>query len=438
MLGRRPADRPILIRAPTLLLVLALGACDAVERTLATATPRERYAERLRMAGLDSTAVTREWQAAATRAISAAPLISPPFEEAGYFASGRPDARGYRLRVRRGQRILATFGVTGSRSGILFADLFELADSAAPERIASADSGATTLDTEIARDGEVVLRLQPEVLSGGRYTVTIRLSATLGFPVRGVDPGAIRSRFGAERDAGRRSHEGVDIFAARGTTVVAAHGGRAVWVGTNELGGNVVMIRDRERGLGHYYAHLDSQLVSEGELVTRGQPIGFVGNTGNARTTPPHLHFGIYQRGRGAIDPSPFIVPPDSIAAPVRVDQALVGTWIRTSRAASLQAAPSGSDIRPLEPRTALQALGGSGRAYRVRLPDGMEGFVATDRVEAARPLGRVMSGRLREHPDTASVEVASATSASPADVIARYDAFDLVRIDGVEGWRER
>ena len=438
MLGRGQGDGAILSRTLALAVVFAVGACDAVERTLATASPRERYAERLRMAGLDSTALTREWQAAATRALSTAPLVTAPFEEAGYFASARPDARGYRVRVRRGQRLVATFGMTGSRSGILFADLFELADSALPSRIESADSGATILEAEAARDGELVLRLQPELLSGGRYSVTIRLSATLGFPVRGADPGAIRSRFGAERDAGQRSHEGVDIFAPRGTTVVAAHGGVAVWVGQNELGGNVVMIRDRERGLGHYYAHLDSQLVVEGEVVTRGQPIGLVGNSGNARTTPPHLHFGIYERRRGAIDPAPFIISPDSTADPVRVDEALVGSWIRTSRAASLQAAPAGAEVRALEPGIALLALGGSGRSFRIRLPDGVEAFVAADRVEAARPLRRVETGTIRESPDTASAEVANATKASPAEVIARYEAFDLVRVAGVEGWRRR
>src|SRR5687768_7683875 len=423
MLGRGQGDGAILSRTLALAVVFAVGACDAVERTLATASPRERYAERLRMAGLDSTALTREWQAAATRALSTAPLVTAPFEEAGYFASARPDARGYRVRVRRGQRLVATFGMTGSRSGILFADLFELADSALPSRIESADSGATILEAEAARDGELVLRLQPELLSGGRYSVTIRLSATLGFPVRGADPGAIRSRFGAERDAGQRSHEGVDIFAPRGTTVVAAHGGVAVWVGQNELGGNVVMIRDRERGLGHYYAHLDSQLV---------------GNSGNARTTPPHLHFGIYERRRGAIDPAPFIISPDSTADPVRVDEALVGSWIRTSRAASLQAAPAGAEVRALEPGIALLALGGSGRSFRIRLPDGVEAFVAADRVEAARALRRVETGTIRESPDTASAEVANATKASPAEVIARYEAFDLVRVAGVEGWRRR
>ena len=45
-----------------------------------------------------------------------------------------------------------------------------------------------------------------------------------------------------------------------------------------------------------YYAHLDTQLVAPGQIVRAGDPIGTIGNTGNAITTPPHLHFGVFLR----------------------------------------------------------------------------------------------------------------------------------------------
>jgi murein DD-endopeptidase MepM/ murein hydrolase activator NlpD len=57
-----------------------------------------------------------------------------------------------------------------------------------------------------------------------------------------------------------------------------------------------------------YYAHLDRHAVSAGQRVRKGEIVGFIGNTGNARTTAPHLHFGIYRRGQGAIDPLYYVV----------------------------------------------------------------------------------------------------------------------------------
>lgn len=117
----------------------------------------------------------------------------------------------------------------------------------------------------------------------------------------------MRSVFGDPRDAGARSHEGVDIFAPRGSAVVAVADGWVTSTRTNRLGGNVVWQWDPFRGQAIYYAHLDSQAVAAGDRVRAGDAIGRVGNTGNARSTPPHLHLGLYRPIEGAIDPLPFI-----------------------------------------------------------------------------------------------------------------------------------
>jgi murein DD-endopeptidase MepM/ murein hydrolase activator NlpD len=132
-------------------------------------------------------------------------------------------------------------------------------------------------------------------------------TAALTFPVSGVGSSAVRSFFRDPRDNNTREHHGIDIFAPRNTPVLAASDGVVSSVGTNRLGGNVVWIWDPERGQSHYYAHLEAQAVSVGERVNAGDVVGYVGNTGNARTTPPHLHFGIYSRGEGPIDPLPFV-----------------------------------------------------------------------------------------------------------------------------------
>ena len=104
------------------------------------------------------------------------------------------------------------------------------------------------------------------------------------FPVAGRDEQAAQSFWGATRDAGRRSHQGVDIFAPRGTPVVAATAGVVTRVGQNALGGNVIFLVESGRRWAFYYAHLDRQLVAEGTRVAAGDTLGLVGNTGNARS----------------------------------------------------------------------------------------------------------------------------------------------------------
>jgi murein DD-endopeptidase MepM/ murein hydrolase activator NlpD len=124
-------------------------------------------------------------------------------------------------------------------------------------------------------------------------------------PVRGVRPKALRDTWHGARSGGRK-HEGIDIFARRGTEVQSATEGIVLRVGTNQLGGLVVWVL----GPGaqrHYYAHLDRFAdVSTGMQIKAGTVLGYVGNTGNAAATPPHLHYGVYETG-GAINPYPVL-----------------------------------------------------------------------------------------------------------------------------------
>jgi murein DD-endopeptidase MepM/ murein hydrolase activator NlpD len=120
--------------------------------------------------------------------------------------------------------------------------------------------------------------------------------AHLRNPVLTPHPIRITNSWGNPRSGGRH-HEGIDIFAPKGTPVVSTTAGIVTHVGTNTLGGRVVTV------LGpafesHYYAHLDSYgEFRDGDLVQPGDVIGYVGNSGNARGGPPHLHYGIYQHG---------------------------------------------------------------------------------------------------------------------------------------------
>jgi peptidoglycan LD-endopeptidase LytH len=128
----------------------------------------------------------------------------------------------------------------------------------------------------------------------------------LPVPVEGVDRSRLADTWGARRSEGR-SHEGIDIFAPRGTPVRSATHGVVVRKGWNRLGGKTVSVFGPAGWL-HYYAHLDDwDAPGMGDWVEAGTVLGYVGDTGNAKGTPPHLHYGIYASG-GARNPYPLLV----------------------------------------------------------------------------------------------------------------------------------
>lgn len=136
--------------------------------------------------------------------------------------------------------------------------------------------------------------------------LTSKAPDSVRIPVMGVMKREIPNSWGNPRSGGR-SHQGVDIFAKRGTPVLSSTEGIVMRVGTNTLGGQVINVLGPGRQV-HYYAHLDRYgAFREGEIVYAGDILGYVGNTGNARDTPPHLHYGVYDPARGAINPWPLL-----------------------------------------------------------------------------------------------------------------------------------
>ncbi|HYE36597.1 M23 family metallopeptidase [Methylocaldum sp.] len=129
---------------------------------------------------------------------------------------------------------------------------------------------------------------------------------TLPVPVAGVRPRDLQDTWGALRGGGR-THKGIDIFAPKGTPVYSTTRGIVVRTGQNRLGGNVVWALGPGRHV-HYYAHFERiASIRAGDIVQPGDLLGYVGNTGNARTTPCHLHYGIYLPWGGAINPYPLL-----------------------------------------------------------------------------------------------------------------------------------
>jgi len=128
----------------------------------------------------------------------------------------------------------------------------------------------------------------------------------LAMPLEDVSKRAIADTWQAPRGTARR-HEGQDIFAPRGTPILSATRGIILKVGENTLGGQTVSVMG-SGGRIYYYAHLDSYApgIQVGDLVTTRTVLGYVGTTGNAQGTPPHLHFGVYTP-TGAINPLPLL-----------------------------------------------------------------------------------------------------------------------------------
>ena len=122
--------------------------------------------------------------------------------------------------------------------------------------------------------------------------------AGLLIPVVGVKPCDLLDTFSQAKGAGR-THDAIDIMAARGTPVVAASDGHVVKLFTSKPGGLTVYEFDPLDKVVYYYAHLDRYApgLVEGQLLQRGDLIGFVGSSGDASANAPHLHFEVQLLG---------------------------------------------------------------------------------------------------------------------------------------------
>lgn len=124
-------------------------------------------------------------------------------------------------------------------------------------------------------------------------------------PAKG--PHSFSNDWGAPRGGGSRSHKGTDIFAPQGAPAAAVVSGRITRLSSGGISGLMVVLWGND-GNEYYYIHMSGFAVSQGQQVSAGQTIAYVGNSGNARGGPPHIHFEIHPGGGYAINPYPSLV----------------------------------------------------------------------------------------------------------------------------------
>ncbi|MEO7712335.1 MAG: DUF2214 family protein [Gemmatimonadaceae bacterium] len=178
-------------------------------------------------------------------------------------------------------------------------------------------SGMTANTSQVAKlDASDVVPLAPS----GAETVTADdlalLSREMAMPLDAINPASLRSNFNERRGGGTRQHQALDLMAPRGTPIRAAAKGRVLKLFTSAAGGLMVYAADSSERFILMYAHLDRYApdMRDGIALARGQVIGYVGSTGNASPTAPHLHFAVarsadvkrWSKGT-AIDPVPVL-----------------------------------------------------------------------------------------------------------------------------------
>lgn len=407
--------------------------------------PSEDYAKALERTGMAKRAVGQRWLAAARAAVEEAGVVTMPHQELVGFQELTPDARGWRVTLKRGQKLSVLLEGQSGR-GQTFVDVLAVYGSGRQGyTLKSAESGTetstkTALDFsfEARRDGDYVVRVQPEIFAYGVWRVGLSLAPSYAFPVEGADHRAVKSFFGAPRDRGRRRHHGVDIFAEKGTPVLAVVDGEIFHRGVDNLGGNVVWQWDPDRRLRIYYAHLEDWAVRSGERVKQGEVVGWVGNTGNAITTPPHLHFGVFDPR--PVDPFPFIDDQVRPPSPLPLGPHELGSWARVRRKSLELKDGLGTQAlvrRVLPQHTALTVIASLPGGHQVALADGERGYVQSDALEPATSALRwIEPGPLRIYQRPADDAVPTSTQLRTiAAVRAEHEGHYLIALGEAWAW---
>ncbi len=360
-------------------IVMLLLSCNLKVKNglLVKKTSREKYEEKVLKDSGKMNPLVNAWLNAAESSLNNPLKVTGNFAEKGRFFNNDSSATSYLIDIKRGQRMVVSLDKITTGYFNVYMDLWEAGDTSInklPSFIAAADTMQGKLEYAATRDERIVIRFQKELYAQGDYEFEIKTGPAFGFPISPLVKSNIGSLWGDARDAGVRKHEGIDIFAPNKSPVVAIEDGIITGVSENELGGKVVFLQPAKTNYNVYYAHLDSQLVTEGQLVIKGQTLGLVGNTGNARTTIAHLHLGIYTVS-GAIDPLLFVKPqPNQIKANTSLP--LKNNFITLRSAKFLKDINTKTSIEVIAKNSAVKVHAVAGNYYRVTTFNGSKGFV--------------------------------------------------------------
>ncbi|CAG5069997.1 hypothetical protein DYBT9623_02737 [Dyadobacter sp. CECT 9623] len=349
-------------------------------------TPQEHYERDLLKAKMEKTAAGQTWFRVGEAVLRDSVFSVAPYQERFFLGDSVP-AQAIRLHIPDGRKLIITPNRADSDSSSrLFVELYKVKQNGKTQRLDYLRQDGQSLTYTNYDKDTLLLRLQTGLNEHIAVSLSLTTLPSLAFPVASRGMGDVMSFWGADRDGGVRSHEGIDIRAKKGTPVVASESGFITQTGTNNLGGKVVFLSSLSSPYSLYYAHLDSQLVSTGQRVTLGDTLGLVGNTGNAITTAPHLHFGIYQRGQGAVNPLPFINDrPEKVPGLPEMSKWL-GDTVTLKRKVNLFTSAQFQKtelIRSLPQNTVLRVIGEMSKGFRVQLEDGTKGYIPTVPLQA-------------------------------------------------------
>ena len=366
--------KPLLLIFICLLFIIS---CDGLKIPKNVFDPSERAKYERSFSGADS--LITQWKKDFSAAAASQLKIKDGASLLVNTGNSKSVALGYLIELKKGDLLVIETEMADANKKI-FVDL--LNQSSGSEIMKTDIIKNSSFSKQIQENGWYKLIIQPEIGFAGLFKIKIYTQPSLLFPVAGKGNKNVQSFWGASRDGGGRSHEGVDIFAPKGTPVVAVANGYITRTGNQGLGGKQVWLRDDEVGNSHYYAHLDSVLTEGGRKVKTGDTLGLVGNTGNAAGGATHLHFGIYSTG-GAVDPYPFIRERSSpkFFSPSTSEQ-FSGKNLK-----SVSSLLSGSDteyevLSTASSKVQVTVIAAHGIWFHVKTEDGREGFVKGNQIE--------------------------------------------------------